>query len=99
MNITSVLEAVIVLALTIITTFIIPWLKTKVDAEKLEKITAWVKIAVQAAEQIYNTTGAGEAKKQYVLSFLTDKGYVVDENEIDTLIESAVLELKTAVGT
>ena len=53
-------------------------------------IKAWVRIAVSAAEQIYNGPGKGAEKKEYVQSFLQSKGYKVDFDTLDTLIESEV---------
>mgnify|MGYP002767786998 CR=1 FL=1 len=53
-DITNVVSAVITLLVAVITTFLIPYLKEKVDAEKFEKIKAWTKVAVEAAEMIYN---------------------------------------------
>ena len=69
-------------------------LKEKEDAEKFEKIKAWTKVAVEAAEMIYNGAGRGAEKKAYVLEYLNSKGYKLDSDTIDKLIESAVLELK-----
>ena len=37
-DITPVMEAVVALVAAIITAFVIPWLKGKIDAVKLEKI-------------------------------------------------------------
>lgn len=93
-DITNVVSAVITLLVAIVTTFLIPYLKERVDAEKFEKIKAWVKVAVNAAEMIYTGVGRGEEKKAYVLDYLNQKGYKLDSATIDNLIESAVLELK-----
>lgn len=93
-DITNVISAVITLLVAVVTTFLIPYLKERVDAEKFEKIKAWVKVAVNAAEMIYTGVGRGEEKKAYVLDYLNQKGYKLDSATIDNLIESAVLELK-----
>lgn len=93
-DITNIVSAVITLIVALITTFLIPWLKNKLDADKFEKIQAWTKVAVQAAEMIYNGAGRGEEKKAYVIQYLNEKGFNLDTATIDALIESAVLELK-----
>lgn len=95
-DITNVTSAVVTLIVALITTFLIPWLKTKLDAEKFEKVKAWTKVAVQAAEMIYSGEGRGEEKKAYVVEFLNSKGYSIDIESINNLIESAVLELKNS---
>lgn len=93
-DITTIIEAVITLAVALVTAFFIPWLKAKVDETKLEEAYKWVKIAVQAAEIIYTEADMGKFKKNYVLTFLEEKGYTFDVNSINAMIESAVLELK-----
>lgn len=92
-DLTPIVNAVIALIAAIITTFLIPWIKSKIDAAKLAQIVEWVGIAVRAAEQIYNESGMGEKKKQYVLNFLADKGFTLDPNSINAMIEAAVKEL------
>lgn len=93
-DITSIVNAVIALLAAVVSTFLVPWIKGKVEAQKLEKIMDWVTIAVSAAEQIYKESGIGEKKKQYVLDFLEDKGLTVDINSVDAMIEAAVYGLK-----
>ena len=92
-DLTPIVNAVITLIAAIVTTFLIPWIKSKIDAAKLAQIVEWVGIAVRAAEQIYNESGMGEKKKQYVLDFLADKGFTLDTNSINAMIEAAVKEL------
>lgn len=96
-NITPIMEAVISLAVAIVTVFLLPLINEKVGKEKLTKIEKWVRIAVQAAEQVFTGTGMGEKKKEAVLKFLDDKGFFFDEDAIDALIESAVLEMKKGI--
>ena len=92
-DLTPIVNAVITLIAALITTFLIPWIKSKIDAAKLAQIVEWVGIAVRAAEQIYNESGMGEKKKQYVLDFLADKGFTLDPNSINAMIEAAVKNL------
>ena len=95
-DLTNIISAVITLIVAVITTFLIPYLKSKVDEMKFENIKTWVKVAVEAAEMIYTGTGRGEEKKAYVLNYLNNKGYTIDTESINNLIESAVLELKNS---
>lgn len=92
-NITPLCEAIITLAIMVITTFVVPYLKNKMGDQKYNKMKDWIKIGVQAAEMIFTESGLGQKKKEYVLKFLEQKGYTIDES-IDNLVESAVLELK-----
>lgn len=92
-DITNIVSTVITLILALITTFLIPWLKNKLDAEKFEQLQEWTRVAVQAAEMIYDGVGRGEEKKSFVINYLNNKGFKIDTDTIDALIESAVLEL------
>lgn len=92
-DITSIVEAVLALIGAIITVFVIPLLKSKTDAAQLEKIKMWVTVAVEAAEQIYVGSGRGAEKKAYVLEFLKSKGFNLEWDEIDAMIEAAVFNL------
>lgn len=94
MDVTKILEAVIVLVLAVVTTFLVPYIKSKTTKEQRDQMESWAKIAVTAAEQIYNGVGRGEEKKQYVLDFLKSQGYTLDIDAINALVESAVRELK-----
>ena len=93
-DLTPIIEAIIALIVALVSVFLIPWLKTKIGENKLAEIMTWVQVAVEAAEQLYKESGQGAKKKQYVLDFLASKGFTLNEDEIDKLIESAVYTLK-----
>lgn len=90
---TPVLEAVATLAVALITTFVVPYIKSKTTLEQQTQINAWVRIAVTAAEQVYEGPGQGDKKKAYVLTWLAGHGIAVDEDKLDAMIEAAVYEL------
>lgn len=90
---TPILEAVATLAVALITTFVVPYIKSKTTLEQQTQLNAWVKIAVTAAEQVYEGPGQGDKKKVYVLTWLKGHGIVVDEDKLDAMIEAAVYEL------
>lgn len=89
---TGIFEIVLSIIAVVVSCFIVPILKEKLSAEKLERLVKWVKIAVEAAEQLYGS-GAGQQKKEYVVNFLLEKGIVFDANKVATIIESAVYQL------
>ena len=96
-DITEIVALIMRLVVAIICAFLIPYIKRKVDAEKLSKAMAYAKIAVEAAEMLYKESGMGPVKKEYVTKYLTEHGFHLDTDEIDVLIESAVLELHNAL--
>ena len=93
-DLTRIVVAILTLIISMVSAFLIPYLKTKIGAEKLENIRFWVNIAVEAAEQIYAGSGKGKEKKEYVLKFLNSKGFTLNTDEIENIIEATVLKLK-----
>ena len=95
----ATLAAIVNAALALIgagvSVFLIPWLKKQITEAQRKELTAWVKIGVAAAEQLYVGQGRGEEKKQYVLDFLKQKGFKVDEESVSNAIEAAVKQLNT----
>lgn len=49
-DITPVVNAVIALAATVVSVFLIPWIKSKTTAQQRSELVAWAKIGVAAAE-------------------------------------------------
>ena len=82
-NITPIIEAALLLLAAIFTTVVIPYIKSKTTAQQQTEINAWVRIAVSAAEQIFNGSGRGAEKKAYVLEWLKQRGITVDEAKLD----------------
>ena len=97
-DLTPIITAVLTLIFSLITAFLIPYIKAKTTDEQFNTIKLWVRVAVQAAEMLYVGSGRGEEKKQYVIEFLKSKGFTLNAEEIENLIESGVLELKQAQG-
>lgn len=80
-----ILECIIVIMFTFLAYYGIPFLKDK-------KLYDTVVIAVQAAEQIYRSTGMGKEKFAYVKAWV-QKTFDVDDDDLKNIIESAVYEL------
>lgn len=97
MDITKVVVALIGLLSTIVTVFLAPYLKAKLDVEKLNKLGELSKRFVLAAEQLIGK-GEGEKKKAQVQDWLKEKGYDVSLDEVDSAIEAAVKEMNIAMG-
>lgn len=96
-DLTPIVEAIAALIGVVITCILVPFIRSKTTAEQQKEINAWVKIAVAAAEQIFTGSGRGEEKKEYVIAWLKERGFVVDEGELDALIEAAVYELNQGI--
>ena len=83
-DITPIVNAAIALIGAGVSVFLIPWLKSQTTEAQRKELTAWVKGA-----------GRGEEKKQYVIDFLKQKGFKVDEESVSNAIEAAVKQLNT----
>lgn len=93
-NLTPVLEALLVLISALITRYLVPWIKKKLTMADRENILFAVELAVKAAQQYgKNFDWTGEQKKQYVISYLAQNGFQLDIN-IDNYIEAMVLDVK-----
>ena len=97
MDITEITNTVITLAVMIITAFLIPAIKQKLTTEQRETLNAWVDIGVKAAEQVFTETKQGKAKRRFVINFLANKGYDINSDEVDLMIEAAVKQLTGAL--
>lgn len=98
MDITIIIEAVLMLIAAVITAVVVPWIKSRTTAQQQVEINTWVRIAVAAAEQIYTGTGRGAEKKAYVVSWLREHGVAVDADKLDAMIEAAVYALAKVEG-
>lgn len=87
------LKLIIMVATALITTYLIPWIKSHTDTEKIYAVMRWAHEAVMAAEQIHGA-GTGPEKKKFVMAFLrkvVDAAHItITDAELQTLIEAAV---------
>ena len=97
MDLTKVVVALIGLMSTVITVFLAPYLKAKMDNEKLQKLGSLAYRFVLAAEQLIGP-GKGQKKKEQVQDWLEERGYNVSLDEVDSAIEAAVKEMNIAMG-
>lgn len=90
----KIILALIGLLGSIITYVLVPYLKSKTTEKQRDNIYVVVLLAVRAAEQIYNTSGQGKFKKEYVIKYLNSKGIKLTVEDLNMFIEAAVKELK-----
>ena len=93
----AILQCVLVVVAGLITRYVVPWLKTKLDSEKFNTLELWIKAAVTAAEQVFCGSSKGNEKKAYVIDaikkYLDSKGLKITDEQLNILIEAAVKEL------
>ena len=98
----AIIEVLIGVVTVLITTKVMPWLNSKLEKSQLELVKDIVKIAVKAAEQLFDKAQGREKLEyamQFVVSALAERNITIDPEQLRTLIESAVLELHRALET
>ena len=89
----QILKVIVMGATLVITRYVIPYLKAKTDAEKMEKAMKYIREGVHAAEQIYDQKDS-KIKKAYVMKFskklIGKMGFDLTRDELELLIEAAV---------
>ena len=96
-DITSIITAVIGVLGTvfagILTTYLIPWLKSKFTANQLSTISGLIENGVKAAETLFTESGSGTKKFNYVMdsveSFCAAHNIAFDETTVKNKIQSA----------
>lgn len=96
------LELVIMILSAVFCRYAIPWMKQKLENDKVREAAQWVMYAVRWAEQVYESR-TGIERKEAVLSFmktvLNELGVELSEKQLDTLIEAAVNAMNDAKRT
>lgn len=94
----ALLRIVVIFAVVILTKYLVPYMKSKIEQSNLNYVATLVSDAVKAAEQTIKAAGAGVEKKAIVTEFLhnilTAKNISISDEQLDTLIESAVFAMK-----
>src|SRR5574344_120899 len=95
-DLTQIIVAVLGVLASLITAYVIPWLKKKISAENQQIILSVADAAVLAVEQLYKTLG-GEAKKEQAVQTVTDwlgkYNISVDKAQIEAAVEAAVKKM------
>ena len=90
-DLTPILQAVIALLAALVTYKLVPWIKSKTDAQQQANLMALAKVAVYAAEQVYGA-GHGADKLAYARDWLAQRGYAVDLAAIEASVKEMTLD-------
>ena len=90
------LKILVMVAVLVLTRYVLPWVKSKVNSEKLN-LAQWAYKAVLMVQQTMKTTD-GKEKKAIVTRFLKEilqeKNITLSDAQIEILIEAAVKQMK-----
>ena len=73
-DVTQVVLALMTLISGVVTTFLVPWLKQRLNAGQRERLAALIRVGVFAAQQLF-LSDEGVRKKAYVIQLLEEQGY------------------------
>ena len=100
-DITPIIEAIIALVSIVVTTVFIPFIKTKMTANQFSYLEEVIKVAVSAAEVLFDGDGRGAEKREYVTSYVEkiceQHKITFDANVVRQMIEKSWLELTQGV--
>ncbi len=93
----EILRLVVLLAVLVVTYYLIPWVRGKIGQDRLDEITKWANAAVLMAQQVY-AAKTGAERKVIVVDLLKDiliaKNISISDKQLDMLIEAAVKAMK-----
>ena len=93
LDLTQIVVALIGLLGLIITSVIVPLIKSKLTDAQWQMVKTYAIAGVQAAEIIFNAQGQGEAKLRWVSEYITNQclahGIKIDAETVRVAIENA----------
>lgn len=95
-DLTGLMGALFTVICGLVAVYLIPWLKARVGAERVERVAYWVGVLVSAAEQLFQGTGRGAEKLRWVEVQLAGMGFGLDTERLRALIEAQVREMAAA---
>ena len=91
-DLTPIIEALVMLAAGLITYKLLPWIKARATTEQLVVVESVTRILVFAAEQMYGA-GKGDEKLDYVIKELEKRGFTADRAAIEAVVKANIEEL------
>lgn len=93
----EIIKVVVMVAVLVITRYLVPWLREKIGTDKLAMAEKWVRYAMLKAQQVLWEKD-GQDRKAYVTEFLKEilmaKNIALSDEQLDVLIEAAVKQMK-----
>ena len=92
----KIILALITIIGSIVSAYVVPYLRTKIGADQLEKANYYIKKAVRCADQLF-TEDEWKEKKAYVMNYamriVNDKLHInLTEEDVNVIIEGIVNE-------
>lgn len=85
------IKSIITILFCILSRFVIPYIRSKIDEEKWNKIAMYAELAVRTAEQLFKDNNV---KREYVTEYIAQKakeiGLQLSEQDVSNLVEYTV---------
>ena len=92
-NLQPLFEAAITFIFAILTRYLVPWIRDKLDDQQQQRLLAAVDVAVYAAEKAYGS-GEGQKMLKYAEEYLKSLGYDLDPFELCIMIDAAIKHME-----
>ena len=82
----EIMRLVVLLAVFIVTCYLVPWIRGKIGQDRLTEISKWVNAAVLMAQQVYSAKTGAERKAiviDILRNILTAKNISISDDQID----------------
>lgn len=90
----------IMIAVFLFTRYAIPWFQAQTNNAVMSGVIDWAVQAVLAAEQVHASQTGPERKyivTQFLRKILEQKNIALSDDELDTIIEAAVMEMNMTI--
>ena len=85
-DLAPLLTALIGILATIVTAYVVPWIRAQTNVEQRKVIRMIIEMLVKAAEQMFGSDWSGDEKRAWVLAQLKERGFDADEAEIEAVV-------------
>lgn len=83
----TIVLSIISLLGVVITSVVVPYVKSKLSNEQMTSLQTWIEIAIYAAEQLYKDKSQGKTKKEYVYEYVKEHFPNLTYKDFEVLLE------------
>jgi hypothetical protein len=92
------LKLIVMLTALILTRYLVPWIKNRMEMDKVDLVASWASKAVLMAQQTLSSMTNVDKKiivTDFLKKILTAKNISLSDDQLNVLIEAAVKQMKT----
>ncbi|MBQ7487529.1 MAG: hypothetical protein IJT77_08570 [Clostridia bacterium] len=96
-DLTPLVALLLSVLLTVMAASVLHMVRTRTNEDQQAMLRTWVHIAVYAAEKLYGA-GRGSEKLQYVRDLLEEKGFTLDIETLEAMVNAEIQEMMAGLG-